>query len=81
METLLTWIQSWIGQPLILGKPSLLQFGLMIGVLVMLFDFWKKPQYRICLLMILGLLMVWVKHPLTNEVTMVDRWSGRVVFF
>ena len=80
METLLTWIQSWIGQPLILGKPSLLQFGLMIGVLVMLFDFWKKPQYRICLLMILGLLMVWVKHPLTNEVTMVDVGQGDSIF-
>ena len=52
METFLTWIQSWIGQPLILGKPSLLQFSLMIAVLVLLFDFWKKPQFRICLLMI-----------------------------
>ena len=80
METLLTWIQSWIGQPLILGKPSLLQFGLMIAVLVMLFDFWKKPQYRICLLMILGLLMVWVKHPLTNEVTIVDVGQGDSIF-
>ena len=80
METLLTWIQSWIGQPLILGKPSLFQFGLMIAVLVMLFDFWKKPQFRICLLMIFGLLMVWVKHPLTNEVTMVDVGQGDSIF-
>lgn len=80
METFLTWIQSWIGQPLILGKPSLLQFSLMIAVLVMLFDFWKKPQFRICLLMIFGLLMVWVKHPLTNEVTMVDVGQGDSIF-
>ena len=80
METLLTWIQSWIGQPLILGKPSLFQFGLMIAVLVMLFDFWKKPQFRICLLMIFGLLMVWVKHPLTNEVTIVDVGQGDSIF-
>ena len=80
METFLTWIQSWIGQPLILGKPSLLQFGLMIAVLVMLFDFWKKPQFRICLLMIFGLLMVWVKHPLTNEVTVVDVGQGDSIF-
>ena len=80
METFLTWIQSWIGQPLILGKPSLFQFGLMIAVLVMLFDFWKKPQFRICLLMIFSLLMVWVKHPLTNEVTMVDVGQGDSIF-
>ena len=80
METFLTWIQSWIGQPLILGKPSLFQFDLMIAVLVMLFDFWKKPQFRICLLMIFGLLMVWVKHPLTNEVTMVDVGQGDSIF-
>ena len=80
METFLTWIQSWIGQPLILGKPSLFQFGLMIAVLVMLFDFWKKPQFRICLLMIFGLLMVWVKHPLTNEVTVVDVGQGDSIF-
>lgn len=80
METFLTWIQSWIGQPLILGKPSLFQFGLMIAVLVLLFDFWKKPQFRICLLMIFGLLMVWVKHPLTNEVTMVDVGQGDSIF-
>ena len=80
MEAFLTWIQSWIGQPLILGKPSLFQFGLMIAVLVMLFDFWKKPQFRICLLMIFGLLMVWVKHPLTNEVTMVDVGQGDSIF-
>ena len=80
MEAFLTWIQSWIGQPLILGKPSLFQFGLMIAVLVMLFDFWKKPQFRICLLMIFGLLMVWVKHPLTNEVTVVDVGQGDSIF-
>ena len=80
METFLTWIQSWIGQPLILGKPSLFQFGLMIAVLILLFDFWKKPQFRICLLMIFGLLMVWVKHPLTNEVTMVDVGQGDSIF-
>lgn len=80
MEAFLTWIQSWIGQPLILGKPSLFQFGLMIAVLVLLFDFWKKPQFRICLLMIFGLLMVWVKHPLTNEVTMVDVGQGDSIF-
>jgi len=80
METFLTWIQSWIGQPLILGKPSLFQFGLMIAVLVLLFDFWKKPRFRICLLMIFGLLMVWVKHPLTNEVTMVDVGQGDSIF-
>lgn len=80
MESFLTWIQSWIGQPLILGKPGLLQFGLMIAVLVMVFDFWKKPQFRICLLMIFGLLMVWVKHPLTNEVTVVDVGQGDSIF-
>ena len=80
METFLTWIQSWIGQPLILGKPSLFQFGLMIAVLILLFDFWKKPQFRICLLMIFGLLMVWVKHPLTNEVTVVDVGQGDSIF-
>lgn len=76
----MTWIQSWIGQPLILGKPSLFQFGLMIAVLILLFDFWKKPQFRICLLMIFGLLMVWVKHPLTNEVTVVDVGQGDSIF-
>ena len=80
METFLSWIQSWIGQPLILGKPSLFQFGLMIAVLILLFDFWKKPQFRICLLMIFGLLMVWVKHPLTNEVTVVDVGQGDSIF-
>ena len=80
MESFLTWIQSWIGQPLILGKPSLFQFSLMIAVLILLFDFWKKPQFRICLLMIFGLLMVWVKHPLTNEVTVVDVGQGDSIF-
>lgn len=80
MESFLTWIQSWIGQPLILGKPSLFQFGLMMATLILLFDFWKKPQFRICLLMIFGLLMVWVKHPLTNEVTVVDVGQGDSIF-
>ena len=80
MESFLTWIQSWIGQPLILGKPSLFQFGLMMAALIFLFDSWKKPQFRICLLMIFGLLMVWVKHPLTNEVTMVDVGQGDSIF-
>lgn len=80
MESFLTWIHSWIGHPLILGKPSLLQFGLMIAVLVLLFDFWKKPQLRICLLVIFGILMIWVKHPLTNEVTVVDVGQGDSIF-
>lgn len=80
MESFLTWVQSWGGQPLILGKPSLFQFTLMIVVLVLLCDFWKKPQFRICLLMIFSLLMVWVKHPLINEVTVVDVGQGDSIF-
>ena len=51
-----------------------------IAVLVMLFDFWKKPQFRICLLMIFSLLMIWVKHPLINEVTVVDVGQGDSIF-
>ena len=39
MESLLIWIQSWLGQPLVLGKPSLFQFGLMIVVLIFLLVF------------------------------------------
>ena len=80
MESFLTWVQSWGGQPLILGKPSLFQFAWMIVVLVLLFDFWKKPQFRISLLMIFSLLMVWVKHPLANEVTVVDVGQGDSIF-
>lgn len=80
MESLLIWIQSWLGQPLVLGKPSLFQFGLMIAVLIFLFDFWKKPQMRICLLIAFSLLMIWVKHPLTNEVTVVDVGQGDSIF-
>ena len=80
MESLLIWIQSWLGQPLVLGKPSLFQFGLMIAVLIFLFDFWKKPQIRICLLIAFSLLMIWVKHPLTNEVTVVDVGQGDSIF-
>ena len=52
----------------------------MIVVLVLLCDFWKKPQFRICLLMIFSLLMVWVKHPLINEVTVVDVGQGDSIF-
>ena len=80
MEFFLTWVQSWGVQPLILGKPSLFQFVSMIFVLVFLFDFWKKPQFRISLLMIFSLLMVWVKHPLINEVTVVDVGQGDSIF-
>ena len=80
MEFFLTWVQSWGVQPLILGKPSLFQFVSMIFVLVLLFDFWKKPQFRISLLMIFSLLMVWVKHPLINEVTVVDVGQGDSIF-
>ena len=80
MESLLIWIQSWLGQSLVLGEPSLFQFGLMIAVLIFLFDFWKKPQMRICLLIAFSLLMVWVKHPLTNEVTVVDVGQGDSIF-
>lgn len=80
MESLLIWIQSWLGQPLVLGKPSLFQFGLMIAVLIFFFDFWKKPQIRICLLIAFSLLMIWVKHPLTNEVTVVDVGQGDSIF-
>ena len=48
-----------------------------IAVLIFLFDFWKKPQIRILSLIAFSLLMIWVKHPLTNEVTVVDVGQGR----
>lgn len=80
LEQIVTWTQQLIGRPPVFGSPSL---GLLISLLILLaflHDYWKFKKIRRLLILTFLILAGLVKHPLTNEVTMIDVGQGDSIF-
>ncbi|MGT2906647.1 DNA internalization-related competence protein ComEC/Rec2 [Streptococcus dentiloxodontae] len=80
MESVLAAVSRFLGGPLVFGKPSHLQLAFLLLVLFALYDFWKRVKLRNCLFLLLAVLLLWVKFPLVNEITMVDVGQGDSIF-
>ncbi|MGT2911205.1 DNA internalization-related competence protein ComEC/Rec2 [Streptococcus cameli] len=80
LERIISWVASISSQPLVFGKPSLVLLVLLLIFLAILYDFWsRKPIVLLFSIMVLALLF-FVKHPLENEVTVVDIGQGDSLF-
>lgn len=80
MEKIIAWVADLGLRPWILGKPSDLVFLLLLVCLFMLYDFYRKKKWLLGLSMVLALLFFITKHPLENEVTVVDIGQGDSIF-
>ncbi|MDG3132226.1 DNA internalization-related competence protein ComEC/Rec2 [Streptococcus suis] len=80
MEEIIIWIAQLDIKPLILGKPSSVVLLLLLVGLFLLHDFHRQKKWLIWLTLCLSLLFFVTKHPLENEITMVDVGQGDSIF-
>ncbi|HEM4251131.1 TPA: DNA internalization-related competence protein ComEC/Rec2 [Streptococcus suis] len=80
MEKIIVWVADLGLRPWILGKPSGLVLLLLLVCLFLLYDFHRKRNWLLGLSLVLALLFFITKHPLENEVTVVDIGQGDSIF-
>lgn len=80
MEKIIVWVADLGLRPWILGKPSDLVFLLLLVCLFLLYDFHRNKKWLLGLSLVLALLFFITKHPLENEVTVVDIGQGDSIF-
>ena len=72
LETIIKFSKSLIGTPLVFGRPSLGILLLLLLIIGLLYDCYRHKKVAIFLFSIIALLFFQIKHPLENEVTVVD---------
>ncbi|MGQ7435624.1 DNA internalization-related competence protein ComEC/Rec2 [Streptococcus suis] len=80
MEKIIVWVADLGLRPWILGKPSVVILILLLVCLFLLYDFHRKKKWLLGLSLVLALLFFITKHPLENEVTVVDIGQGDSIF-
>ncbi|HFI0563614.1 TPA: DNA internalization-related competence protein ComEC/Rec2 [Streptococcus suis] len=80
MEKIIVWVADLGFWPWILGKPSELVLLLLLVSLFLLYDFHRRKKWLLGLSLVLALLFFITKHPLENEVTVVDIGQGDSIF-
>ncbi|HEM5162333.1 TPA: DNA internalization-related competence protein ComEC/Rec2 [Streptococcus suis] len=80
MEKIIVWVADLGLRPWILGKPSGVILVLLLVCLFLLYDFHRRKKWVLGLSMVLALLFFITKHPLENEVTVVDIGQGDSIF-
>lgn len=69
-----------MGGPIVFGKPNLGILVLLFLMLGVLYDCWRRKKTAIFLVSLVALLFFQIKHPLENEVTVVDIGQGDSIF-
>ncbi|HEL2441209.1 TPA: DNA internalization-related competence protein ComEC/Rec2 [Streptococcus suis] len=80
MEKIIVWVADLGLRPWILGKPSGVILVLLLVCLFLLYDFHRNKKWLLGLSLVLALLFFITKHPLENEVTVVDIGQGDSIF-
>lgn len=80
LESCIQWVAGLGLKPIIVGKPTAVCLLVLLVVLLLLYDLYQKPKWCITLISLAALLFFMVKHPLENEVTVVDIGQGDSIF-
>ncbi|HEL1697386.1 TPA: DNA internalization-related competence protein ComEC/Rec2 [Streptococcus suis] len=80
MEKIIVWVADLGLRPWILGKPSELVLLLLLVSLFLFYDFHRRKKWLLGLSLVLALLFFITKHPLENEVTVLDIGQGDSIF-
>lgn len=80
MEKIIVWVADLGFRPWILGQPSGLVLLFLLVSLFLLYDFHRRKKWLLGLSLVLALLFFTTKHPLENEVTVVDIGQGDSIF-
>src|SRR5699024_12733033 len=79
-EQIIKVTKGMIGAPLVFGKPHLAILLLFFLILGILYDVYRRKKLALFLLAVVALLFFQTKHPLENEVTVVDVGQGDSLF-
>ncbi|MFC3932851.1 ComEC/Rec2 family competence protein [Streptococcus dentapri] len=80
LERVIAWTHNLIGNPPVFGSPDVCLLLILLVCLAFLYDYWKHRLLRYSLLVSLVILFALIKHPLDNEVTIVDVGQGDSIF-
>ncbi len=80
IEECIRWIAKMTSLPLVFGQPSGLALVVLLLLLGILYDIRKQKGLRILLSGLILFLFCWTKHPLENEITVVDIGQGDSIF-
>ena len=79
-ENIIRYISQLSTRPLVFGQPSLWILILLLITLVLIYDY-RKNLKKISMLVIVAIsLFLVTKHPLENEITVLDMEQGRSIF-
>ena len=80
LENIIRYISQLSTRPLVFGQPSLWILILLLITLALIYDY-RKNLKKISMLVIVAIsLFLVTKHPLENEITVLDMEQGRSIF-
>ena len=80
LENIIRYISQLSTRPLVFGQPSLWILILFLIILALIYDY-RKNLKKISMLVIVAIsLFLVTKHPLENEITVLDMEQGRSIF-
>ena len=77
---MIRWVADFAPRPLIFGKPNLWLLVALLLVLALIYDFRRKKSWLLSFSFLALLLFFLTKHPLQNEITVVDIGQGDSIF-
>lgn len=80
LESCIQWVAGLGLKPWIFGKPTAVCLFVLLVVLLLLHDFYQKPKWCLAFISLAALLFFIMKHPMENEVTIVDVGQGDSIF-
>lgn len=80
LEGVIRWVADFTPRPLIFGKPNLWLLAALLLVLALIYDFRRKKSWLLSFILLALLLFFLTKHPLQNEITVVDIGQGDSIF-
>ena len=80
LENIIRYISQLSTRPLVFGQPSLWILILLLIILALIYDY-RKNLKKLSMLVIVAIsLFLVTKHPLENEITVLDMEQGRSIF-
>lgn len=80
LEAVLSALGQWLSRPLVFGSPSLLVLVSLLLLLGALYDYRRQKKLVVGLSLLIALLFFLTKHPLEQEVTVINVGQGDSIF-
>lgn len=80
LENIIRYISQLSTRPLVFGQPSLWILILLLIILALIYDYRKNLKKISMLVIVVISLFLVTKHPLENEITVLDMEQGRSIF-